>query len=82
MKMDNEQSPVARAIAVNAVHVYVMCPFCGKVHVHGSGGDFTKEDYGYRVPHCRVTEEYRIVSNADTIRKSGLFTGSELRSQI
>jgi hypothetical protein len=77
--MDKE--PVAKAIAVNDVHVYVLCPFCGKVHVHGSRGDITKEDYGYRVPHCRATEEYRIVTNADTIRKSGLITGSELRSQ-
>ena len=75
-----DEDPVAIAIAVNTVHVYVMCPFCGKVHVHGSGGDFTKEDYGYRVPHCGAAEEYRIVTNAGTIRKSGLITVSELRS--
>lgn len=74
-----DKDPVAIAIAVNTVHVYVLCPFCGKVHIHGSCGDITKEDYGFRVPHCGATEEYRIVTNADTIRKSGLIIGNELR---
>jgi transposase-like protein len=71
--------PVAIAFAVNCVHVYFLCPFCGKVHVHGSCGYYTKNDYGYRCSHCN-DRQYLILTNTDTVRKSGVFTSSELRS--
>lgn len=36
-------------IAVDNVHVFIVCPFCGNIHLHGAGGG----DYeGHRVEHC------------------------------
>lgn len=36
-------------IAVDNVHVFIVCPFCGNIHLHGvSGGDYE----GHRVEHC------------------------------
>jgi ribosomal protein L32 len=37
-------------IALSDVHVYVVCPYCGEIHLHGNiTGDYD----GNRVQHCR-----------------------------
>ena len=56
----------ARVIAVDLVHVFAICPHCGKVHMHGSNGDIHSEEYGDRVPHC-IGEEYEFSPNYDLI---------------
>lgn len=48
-------------VAVDLKQVVIICPFCGKFHWHGSGGDNTETNYGTRVPHC--TEEIAIINN-------------------
>ena len=34
-------------IAVDDLHSFMVCPYCGKVHVHGYS-----DDTGHRVAHC------------------------------
>lgn len=51
----------ALVVAVDLKQVVIICPFCGKFHWHGSGGDNTKTKYGTRVPHC--TEDIAIINN-------------------
>lgn len=42
-------------IAVSKKQVAVVCPLCGKIHVHGN----TNGEYGgTRSPHCSETTEY------------------------
>jgi len=67
----------ALVVAVDKQHVVIICPFCGRFHWHGSGGDITKAKYGTRVPHC--TEEaarydshfndYELITSENTIRR-------------
>ena len=67
----------AQVVAVDMKHVVIICPFCGRFHWHGSGGDITKAKYGTRVPHC--TEEaarydshfndYELITSENTIRR-------------
>ena len=66
----------ALVVAVDKQQVVIICPFCGKFHWHGSGGDNTKSKYGTRVPHC--TEEaaisddhnqYELITSENTIRR-------------
>lgn len=52
----------AHAIAVDPIHVFIICPLCGKIHMHGSNGDIGAAEYGSRVPHCG---DYRIEERAD-----------------
>lgn len=36
-------------IALDKAHVFIVCPYCGHIHLHGAGGG----DYeGHRVEHC------------------------------
>lgn len=36
-------------VALDKTHVYIVCPFCGNIHLHGAGGG----DYeGHRIAHC------------------------------
>ena len=61
----------ARVVAVDLVHVFAICPHCGKVHMHGSNGNILREEYGDRVPHCTGSgfpPNYDLVSDCDTIR--------------
>ena len=51
-------------VAVDNIHVYVVCPFCGLIHTHGN----TDDGYtGHRVAHCppeffnESSKGYRIV---------------------
>ena len=76
----------AEAIAVDHVHVYVICPFCGKVHLHGSVGNISLNGYGSRVPHCTWPDpspegQYEIITTPATIRKeSGAITNRDLKA--
>ena len=46
-------------VAVNDVQVFIVCPYCGHIHCHGSGGG----DYeGHRVEHCRHSHIKGIVN--------------------
>lgn len=50
-------------IRINSDHVYIVCPYCGEIHVHGN----SKGCYeGWRCPHCkdgdvRKTPNYNIL---------------------
>lgn len=36
-------------VALDKTHVYIVCPYCGYIHIHGAGGG----DYeGHRTAHC------------------------------
>lgn len=36
-------------VALDKTHVYIVCPYCGHIHLHGAGGG----DYeGHRIAHC------------------------------
>jgi len=73
----------ALVVAVDKQQVAVICPFCGRFHWHGSGGDITKAKYGTRVPHC--TEEaarydshfndYELITSENTIRREKILPG-------
>jgi hypothetical protein len=78
------QSLIAEALAVDPVHVHVLCPYCGKVHRHGSFGDPMLTDYGSRVPHCSWPDvhpdgEYQLVVTPQTIRKNSPITTKDLK---
>jgi len=76
----------AEAIAVDCVHVHVLCPFCGKVHRHGSMRNSSLKDYGSRVPHCSWPDpspdgNYEIITTPATIRKEyGSITNRDLKA--
>ncbi len=42
----------AKVLAVDSIHVYICCPICGIIHMHGSNGNMDKENYGHRLAHC------------------------------
>jgi hypothetical protein len=47
--------PTADLIKVNYNEIYVLCPFCKKIHIHGMGGDTynpRQVDYGTRTSDC------------------------------
>lgn len=68
----------ADVVAVDSVHVVIICPICGKFHWHGSNGILTDLNYGTRVPHCtggdagRYRGEYELVTHEWTTRKPKL----------
>ena len=68
----------ADVVAVDSVHVVIICPICGKFHWHGSNGILTDLNYGTRVPHCagddagRFQGEYELVTSEHTIRRDKL----------
>jgi len=68
----------ADVVAVDSVHVVIICPICGKFHWHGSNGILTDLNYGTRVPHCagddagRFQGEYELVTHEWTTRKPKL----------
>lgn len=37
-------------IATDRVRVYIVCPYCGDIHIHGAGGGNYE---GHRVEHCK-----------------------------
>ena len=64
----------ADVIAVDSVHVVIICPICGKFHWHGSNGITTDLNYGTRVPHCtgddagRFRGQYELITSEHTVR--------------
>lgn len=65
----------AEVVAVDSVHVTIICPHCGKFHRHGSNGRIHERNYGSRVPHCTGEDasighkQYDLITTASTIRK-------------
>jgi hypothetical protein len=71
IKMNSEEK--AYVIAVDPVHVFVTCPYCKKMHIHGSNNDLTgngKNEWGHRVSHCNSpkTKGYYLVGTEFTIK--------------
>jgi len=68
----------ADVVAVDSVHVVIICPICGKFHWHGSNGILTDLNYGTRVPHGtgddagRYRGEYELATHEWTTRKPKL----------
>lgn len=60
----------ATVFAVDPVYIFVICPFCGEIHRHGSNGAIDSADYGHRQAHCRgnYSAGYYLVPNDFTIR--------------
>ena len=73
----------ALVVAVDKQQVAVICPFCGRFHWHGSGGDITKAKYGTRVPHCIEDaarydshfNDYELITSENTIRREKILPG-------
>ena len=53
------ENRIATVFAVDPIHVFIICPICGNLHQHGSNGKIDLENYGFRVPHCRIGMAYR-----------------------
>lgn len=72
-QLENER--IATVFAVDPVHVFVICPFCGEIHLHGSNGDITRDDYGHRLVHCggHFSAGYYLHTNPFTIRSEDGF---------
>jgi len=50
----------ANVLSVDRIHVCILCPICGQVHLHGSNGIIDDDNYGTRVPHCgQITLPWR-----------------------
>ena len=71
MPGDDEMTPMAACVvawsrrgrywAITVTH----CPFCGKQHWHGAGGDPEGEPaLGHRVAHCLCGSGYELVETA------------------
>ena len=48
--MNSDNIPIAPVIKFDNIHVWVKCPFCSRIHIHGSCGG--KDFEGHRTPHC------------------------------
>jgi hypothetical protein len=63
---------IATVFAVDPIHVFIVCPMCGKLHQHGSNGNPNLDNYGFRSPHCRIGTpyrgEYELVADEFTLR--------------
>ena len=72
----------ATVVAVDLIQVYILCPYCGEVHMHGSNGIIEDAEYGHRVAHCHTPNHggYYLVCNPFTIRsEAGLNSRTVLR---
>jgi hypothetical protein len=71
IRLDNERQ--ATAIAADPVHVFIICPYCGAIHLHGSNGKPEGSEgpnrWGHRVDHCgaHYSAGYVIEGNPFTI---------------
>lgn len=47
----------------SSILLKILCPYCGKDHIHGGGNDKNHILYGFRVPHCKnnVNDGYEII---------------------
>ena len=52
-KVDGEQLPHLEPIMVLDNKYYVVCPFCGEIHVHGAAAP------GMRTAHCKDTLKHK-----------------------
>ncbi|MDQ4490707.1 hypothetical protein RBS60_10905 [Sinomonas sp. ASV486] len=44
----------------------VLCPYCRRKHLHGSGGPELDGDLGHRLAHCAHGGSYRLVITVET----------------
>jgi len=52
---------IADLIKINGNSIYVLCPFCKQIHIHGLGKDKYNpkiKNYGSRVSHCHKGTYY------------------------
>lgn len=55
-------------IATTPTQVYIVCPFCKTIHVHGNAaGNYE----GSKIPHCQSSGYYRIMRVLDNPWKDG-----------
>lgn len=48
-------------IALSRTHVFIVCPYCHEIHLHGNANGFYE---GVRVPHCNMDNlrnNYKII---------------------
>lgn len=53
--MTNKKEEIADLIKVNGNSIYVLCPYCKEIHMHGMGSDEydpKQVNYGSRGSHC------------------------------
>lgn len=43
----------AIVVGYDPVHIYILCPYCGEIHMHGTNNAMKTGDYGHRLAHCR-----------------------------
>jgi predicted RNA-binding Zn-ribbon protein involved in translation (DUF1610 family) len=65
---------IATVLAVDPHYVWVLCPYCGKIHRHGSLRNIKKDHYGNRVGHCLESVSYDLVCDQYTARRSRRFS--------
>ncbi len=67
--------------------IYILCPICGELHTHGSGG-LENISYGGRVQHCywpsKIVPEPNLgydiqPSERTVIKRDGLATSKDLK---
>lgn len=57
-----DKTPVAQVIKINGTYIYIKCPFCNKIHRHGSYfGKISKHHhYTHRRSHCSFGNTGRV----------------------
>lgn len=58
-KQVNEKEFIVTPVASHGRSLYVVCPFCGDIHVHGGIGSGTPYSGG-RIPDCMSDGVYKI----------------------
>lgn len=54
---------------IDNIHIYYKCPFCRKIHNHGSGGDLSNREE-IRISHCNIHRGSVFINVTDfTLRK-------------
>jgi hypothetical protein len=78
IELDNERP--ATVIAADNIHVFIICPYCGEIHLHGSNGMLEGSEgpnkWGHRVAHCngKYSAGYYLIGNPFTVHSEELLT--------
>ena len=81
VRLDNDRK--ATVVAVDLVHVFVICPYCGKIHLHGSNGlldgDNGNNTWSHRLDHCgaHYNAGYYLVGNQFTVKSEKPLTSKQ-----
>ena len=58
---------IVDALRITPIHIFVLCPYCNKVHKHGSSNGDRRPRIEHRSSHCMENpKEYSIVIHQDT----------------